>query len=94
MTTPTPELRAASSRICDQAVKRMKSLDVLNHVGDHGDTTTNYLRTVMIGELHGLRVALCCLFGWNPAEEADKEERADDYIKTWHNDQYPDEPLW
>lgn len=83
--------RAVADPICREAVQRMRTLgEILNDPGE----IAHLNRTELYGEIHGLRVALCLVMGWDPTTDADKEGRADDHIKAWHNRTFPDEGPW
>lgn len=68
--------------LCRDTVWAMHAQDsILNDRTDAGSVT----QTFLMGQVIGLRHALCLAKGWDPQQEADKEGRADQFIKNWHN---------
>jgi hypothetical protein len=71
-------------RICREVVTRQRTLDA----DEGGDLA---LRMDLLGEISGLRLALCHLHGWDPAIDAEKEGRADQLVLDWWRRTHPDE---
>lgn len=78
-------------QLCRETVRQMQIVD--RYLGDTSEAAHTF-RVERYGTIQGLRIALCLLMGWNPREDADKEGRADDYVKDWHNRNCPDEGPW
>lgn len=49
------------------------------------DPGSHSIRTELAARIHGLRWALCLLKGWCPAYESGTGEKADGFIRVWHN---------
>lgn len=81
------ENRALVDGICRQAAERMQKYDHLkNQLGEVVFTR----RIELIGEITGLRVALCLAMGWNLDADADKDGKADDFILAWAGRNLPE----
>lgn len=69
-------------KLCAEIIWRHASLaGILNDPSDAAAA----VRQGLYGEIHALRVALCLVMGWDPATEAGKEERADQYVTQWQD---------
>jgi hypothetical protein len=74
--------------------------EVIRYTRMHASARNNfsqtglYFRLEIGGRIIGLRVALCHLMGWDPRQESDKEEAADEYVAEYHNRTYPEEGDW
>lgn len=49
------------------------------------DPACQVIRFELSGQIDGLRWALCLLKGWDPVYESGHEEKADSFIRVWHN---------
>lgn len=72
----------AIDRISAQAVALMHVRE--RFLNDPTDTAYA-IKLELGGEVQGLRWALCVLKGWDPVQEADHEEKADRFVRVWHN---------
>lgn len=81
-----PTIEQAIDNICRDAVKLHRALD-----NSRFDTNADATRFTWIGQLLGLQTALCHIHGWNPAEDADKEGKADELICAWWEREHPQE---
>lgn len=81
--------------LCREAVRLHRILDAdENHYHGSDTSTKNTVltaRLTWIGELIGLRMALCLIHGWDPQEQSDKEGKADQLITNWWERTYPAE---
>lgn len=84
MTKQTPALTGAEliEQLSSEAVRLMHGRDRV--ANDSSDGAYAY-RVHSAGQIQGLRWALCQLKGWNPARESGHGERADVYLRIWHN---------
>ena len=80
----TIDLADYTDRLCREAVRVHRALDNL-------DTSPASARLTWIGELVGLRIALCLAHGWDSQAEADKEGKADELIVAWWEKNFPKE---
>jgi hypothetical protein len=75
-----------SERLLREAGRRVEAYDGLGFMvgqADVRDSQVRSRRAELLAELHGLRVALCLAQGWDPAEHAIREGKADQMIMTW-----------
>jgi hypothetical protein len=82
--------QALADQLCGEAVRRHRAIEGTLNGDDAGSTRATNVRLVWHGELTGLRVALCHLYGWDPRVDADKEGKADDLIVEWWRRHDPD----
>jgi len=82
---PVPEVGATSALIewqtallCEWGAKFIRARE--NILNDPAQFVT---RMELIGELSGIRVALCLLHGLDPRHDSDKDGPADDMISAW-----------
>jgi hypothetical protein len=80
--------RRATNRLCEHAVKIHRALDARDGYDrtDHGAIALHH---GLLGELTGIRVAICLLNGWSPAHDADKEGPADELVVAYWEKTYP-----
>lgn len=81
------ETATAVDQLCELAVKVHRMIDSTPAEGK----ADARIRMELIGELSGLRMALCIMQGWNPRMEADNDGLADSYIREWWQHAYPDD---
>lgn len=87
---PCPECKQPMTKqlladmLCAEAVRRYRTLD---RIPDAFESPS--IRASWIGQITGLRVALCALHGWNPDADAGKDGKADEMITQWWARNHP-----
>lgn len=77
-----------SNAICEHATQRLQMLDSTDHVRSRLTTepeamVLNMVQSQWIGELTGLKIALCLHYGWDPEEKAGHEGPAARMITSY-----------
>jgi hypothetical protein len=81
--------RRLINQLCADAVQRHRVLD--RTANSDQDSAMFAIRLGLVGEIIGIRIALCHLHGWNPLIDSDKEGRADTLITDWWQKSFPKE---
>lgn len=74
-----------TAQLCREVVRRQRPLET-----DPLELPLS-VRMVLIGEITGLRIALCFLHGWHPDVESDRDGKADRLVITWWKQHHPEE---
>lgn len=76
----------AIDALCREICRRQEAHDATLNREDQFTTPSMTFRAQVIGELFGLRKALCVLMGWS-LDEAAEEGQADAYVEEWRRAQ-------
>jgi hypothetical protein len=86
-----PDLQQLVDALCREAVQRHRVLDNLREAPDYNPKQDLPITLTWIGELIGLRMAICLVHGWDPNEESDKEGKADELVTAWWERNHPED---